>query len=249
VTEAEWLNCTRPGVMLRFLRGKSTDRKLRLFACACCRRVWDLLTAEEDRHAIEMAERFTDGLGSDEELATAERKATRPARDAASRHVSNFPSAAAKAAARLVGNKAYSRVYAAYTGQTTSDAPLQVARELGVSAEAAKDPRDAYIEAEAHEAAIQTDLLRDVFGPLPFRLVTIDPTWLAWNDGLVVRLAQAAYQERNMPEGALDKSLLAILADALEEAGCTDTDILGHLRGPGPHVLGCWPVDLCLGKS
>jgi hypothetical protein len=133
--------------------------------------------------------------------------------------------------------------------RATSDAPQQVAKELGLSAEAAKDPRDAHIEAEAHEAVIQTDLLRDLFGPLPFRLVTIDPTWLAWNDRVVVRLAQAAYEQRIMPEGTLDNGLLAILADALEEAGCTDTDILGHLRGPGPHVRCCWSVDLCLGKS
>jgi hypothetical protein len=65
----------------------------------------------------------------------------------------------------------------------------------------------------------------------------------------VVRLAQAAYEERHLPAGTLDDGRLAVLADALEEAGCTDTDIVGHLRGPGPHVRGCWPVDLCLGKS
>jgi hypothetical protein len=42
---------------------------------------------------------------------------------------------------------------------------------------------------------------------------------------------------------------LALLADALEDAGCIDADLLGHLREPGPHVLGCWAVDLVLGKS
>ncbi len=235
--------------MLRFLRGKSSVRKLRLFACACCRRVWDFLPTEENRHAIEVAERFADGLASDDELATVKHHATRPAKDAAARSISNFPGAAAKAAAKLVGSRAYSRIYAAYSGQATSDAPQQVARELGVSAEAAKDPRDAYIEAQTHEATIQTPLLRDLFGPLPFRLVTIDPTWLAWNDSLVVRLAQAVYEQRNMPEGTLDDGRLAILADALEEAGCRDTGILGHLRGPGPHVRGCWVVDLLLGKE
>jgi hypothetical protein len=93
------------------------------------------------------------------------------------------------------------------------------------------------------------DLLREVFGN-PFRPPpTIDPAWLTWNDGTVVRLAQSAYEERHLPAGTLDNGRLAVLADALEEAGCTDADILGHLRGPGPHVRGCWPVDLCLGKS
>jgi hypothetical protein len=71
----------------------------------------------------------------------------------------------------------------------------------------------------------------------------------AWNDSTVVRLAQAAYEERHLPAGTLDTGRLAVFADALEEAGCMDADILGHLRGPGPHVRGCWAVDLCLGKS
>jgi hypothetical protein len=91
-------------------------------------------------------------------------------------------------------------------------------------------------------------LLRDVVGN-PFRPVALSPSWLTWNDGIVVRLARAAYDERKVPEGTLDNGRLAILADALEEAGCSDADILGHLRRPGPHVRGCWLVDLCLGKS
>jgi hypothetical protein len=90
--------------------------------------------------------------------------------------------------------------------------------------------------------------LHDIFGN-PFRPVTIAPAVLAWNDATVVRLAQAGYDERHLPAGTLDNGRLAVLADALEEAGCTDADILGHLRGPGSHVRGCWAVDLCLGKS
>ena len=65
----------------------------------------------------------------------------------------------------------------------------------------------------------------------------------------MVRLAQAAYDQRHMPGGTLDDGRLAVLADALEEAGCTDAGVLNHLRGPGPHVRGCWVIDLCLGKS
>src|SRR5262249_2422186 len=90
-------------------------------------------------------------------------------------------------------------------------------------------------------------LLRDIFNP--FRHMPINPAVLAWNDGTVARLAQAAYEERQLPAGALDNGRLAVLADALEETGCMDADMLDHLRGPGPHVRGCWPVDLCLGKS
>ena len=72
---------------------------------------------------------------------------------------------------------------------------------------------------------------------------------LAWNDGTVRRLAQAIYEERPLPGGPLDAARLAILADALEEAGCRSEDILDHFRGPGPHVRGCWVVDLLLGRE
>jgi hypothetical protein len=91
-------------------------------------------------------------------------------------------------------------------------------------------------------------LLLCIFGN-PFRPVTLSPAVLAWNDATVVRLARATYEERHMPEGTLDNGRLAVLADALEEAGCSDADVLGHLRGQGKHVRGCWAVDLLLGKG
>jgi hypothetical protein len=84
---------------------------------------------------------------------------------------------------------------------------------------------------------------------MAFRTVTVHPGWRAWSGGVVPRLAQAAYEERHLPSGELDPARLAELADALEEAGCADADILGHLRGPGPHVRGGWVVDLMLGKD
>jgi hypothetical protein len=88
----------------------------------------------------------------------------------------------------------------------------------------------------------QASLLNDIFGN-PFRsLPAIDPTVLAWNDGTVRKLAQGIYDER-----AFDR--LTVLADALEEAGCSDPDILRHCRQPGEHVRGCWVLDLLLGKS
>ena len=90
-------------------------------------------------------------------------------------------------------------------------------------------------EAEVHVS--QSALLRDIFGPLPFHPVVVPPSVLAWNNSTVVKLAQAIYTER-----AFDR--LAILADALEDAGCNEADILDHLRSPGPHVRGCWP-GLC----
>jgi hypothetical protein len=62
-------------------------------------------------------------------------------------------------------------------------------------------------------------------------------------------IACGAYEERRLPEGTLDPARLAVLADALEDAGCTEIELLGHLRGPGPHVRGCWALDLVLSKS
>jgi hypothetical protein len=66
---------------------------------------------------------------------------------------------------------------------------------------------------------------------------------------IVLALAQSAYDYRIMPSGELDPARLAVLSDALEEAGCDDADILNHLRAAGPHVRGCWALDLLLGKE
>jgi hypothetical protein len=99
-------------------------------------------------------------------------------------------------------------------------------------------------EATEAESAHQCHLLRDIFGN-PFRPATFDPAWPA---GPVPGLAQAAYIERLLPSGELDRARLTILADALEENGASP-DILAHLRSPGPHVRGCWVVDLCTGRA
>jgi hypothetical protein len=86
-------------------------------------------------------------------------------------------------------------------------------------------------------------LLRDIFGSLPFRsLPPITTDLLAWNDGLVEKLAQAAYNDRILPSGHLNPDHLALLGDALEEAG-GDPVLVEHLRGPGPHVRGCVVID------
>jgi hypothetical protein len=90
------------------------------------------------------------------------------------------------------------------------------------------------------ERRAHAELLREVIGN-PFRGAKADPAWLAWNGGTVVALAESIYQER-----AFDQ--LPVLADALEDAGCRDSDLLAHCRAPGPHVRGCWVVDLMLGR-
>ncbi len=88
-------------------------------------------------------------------------------------------------------------------------------------------------------------LLKEVFAN-PFRPVAVNP---AWRTADVVRLAEAAYDERLLPSGELDRQRLAVLADALEEAGRDSAELMGHLRRPGVHVRGCWCVDLLLGRD
>jgi hypothetical protein len=90
-------------------------------------------------------------------------------------------------------------------------------------------------EQEEREQAV---LIREVFGN-PFRPVTLD---IRWQTETVVALATGIYADR-----AFDR--MPILADAMEEAGCDNADMLNHCRGEGPHVRGCWVVDLVLGKS
>jgi hypothetical protein len=70
-----------------------------------------------------------------------------------------------------------------------------------------------------------------------------------WNHGTIPGLAGAIYDDRSVPGGTLDNGRLAILADALEESGCTDAEVLAHLRGPGPHVRGCWALDALLWRE
>jgi hypothetical protein len=100
----------------------------------------------------------------------------------------------------------------------------------------------------AAEQAIQCDLIRCIFSN-PFRPVSLDPAWLSRNGRLVPRLAGAAYDDRILPAGTLDVGRLAVLADALEDAGCNEAELLGHLREPGPHVRGCWAIDLLLDRE
>jgi hypothetical protein len=96
----------------------------------------------------------------------------------------------------------------------------------------------------AAERVAHLALVRCVFGN-PFRPVTIDPAWLT---PTVLSLAQAAYDNRDLPAGTLQPDRLAILGDALEEAGAGG-EIVEHLRSPDPHIRGCFVLDLVLEKE
>jgi hypothetical protein len=243
MTEQQWLASTDPRPMLEFLRGRASNRKLRLFACACHRRVRHVPGDDDELpRAVDNLERYADGpVGGwgPGAIEQAEEAMIGPG-DRGWRstpwveHASSY-------AAGLVTLPEFQRLdaaeAAAFPGRSSDPAAARTTRDL---AEAA------YRRAVAAERGEQGRLLRDIFGPLPFRPVTPDP---AWQTALGVALTQAAYDERELPAGTLDLARLAVLADALEEAGCTDADILNHCRQPGVHVRGCWVVDLLLGKS
>jgi hypothetical protein len=237
VTEAEWLVCTEPDGMLRHIHWVASDRKQRLFAVACCRSIWPLLTDERHRQVVEVAERFADGEATNEEL------------DAAKAECRDTPRAAMTASSLIAARAAAwpdaASVAMALVFAKREDAQATADTVMGYLV------HDIFINSFNPASRYPAWWLAGLTGPLVWmtRHVTLSPAILAWNDAVVVRLAQATYEERHLPAGTLDNGRLAVLADALEEAGCTDADMLGHLRGPGPHVRGCWPVDLCLGKS
>ncbi len=98
-------------------------------------------------------------------------------------------------------------------------------------------------------AAIQCQMLHDLFGPTPFRSPSIDPSWLSWKDGSVARLARKLYEAKEFPRTQHIAVVMRKLGDMLEEAGCADQAVLSHCRGGGRHRKGCWVLDLLLGKN
>jgi hypothetical protein len=228
MTEQGWLDGTDPQKMLAFLGGKSGDRKLRLFACACCRRIWHLLTDARSQRAVEGAERFVDGTAGRREMVRAYLAACE-----ATRHSWQSPDKQEEPNAPISLPLGHEAATSAAAPKMTGEMAQHVAE---CAADAGKGTDDA--------KPFQAHLLRDIFGN-PLHPVALAPARMT---PAVLNLAQAAYDNRFLPSGLLDHTGLAILADSLEEAGFANADILSHLRGPGPHVRGCWPVDLILGK-
>jgi len=226
MTEAEWLVCTGP--MLDFVRGKASERKLRLFACACCRRVWNhLWSGSVGQNATLAAERYADGMASVEELDAC--------RHLVRDQLELYPGEPVYDSSYWACGRDIQEVVEGSAGYAANNSTLAVEQN--------SEDFDARCERRRdEELAAQASFLHDLFGPLLFRSVNLDSSWLTWNDGAVLRIAQAIYDER-----VFDR--LPILADALEDAGCADTGILGHCRGPGPHSRGCWVIDLLLGKE
>ncbi len=214
MTEAEWLACTDLQPMLEFLRGKAGERKLRLCAAAWA---WSILWQAETNPTPRM-EQYRVWFSV---------RQFAPQLDAAERFADGLIDRSALRAAR-----------------DTSGGPYNLFLEVCRASHFSFDQvctRMRYVQAEfgspsEHKVCA---CLREVFGPLPIRLMAVNPLW---RTPAAVALARSMYEDRRFED-------MPLLGDALEEAGCTDEQILSHCRGPGSHVRGCWILDLLLGKN
>ena len=235
MTEAEWLACTDPQPMLQFLRGKASDRKLRLFAVACCRRVWSSLEHEEFREAVRKAEAFADGLAGRAAMLEAHDKAR--AIFAKLQDKQNGPGAALTASGLPSTLKSFfQRVADALDHpwwEDEFDRGDRLAPALVTARHAARAAAD--LQGEMRQ---QTVLVHCLFGN-PFRPPPVCGAWLTPD---VIAVVDRVYAER-----AFDP--MPLLADVLEASGCTDADLIEHCRSGGEHARGCWVVDLVLGKG
>lgn len=220
MTEEEWKRSTDPLAMLDSLSGDTSDRKMRLFACACVRHVWPLLADERSRSAVETAERCAEGSADRGELAEARDNAREAARQI------RWP----------VGPDTAWRAACA-AQNTTRESGRSAARNTFCDAARSLNRLDTN---QFDDGEIETEVayLRDIFGN-PFRAVAFDSSWRTAD---VLALAQIIYDLREfnrMPD----------LAVTLERAGCHEQAILDHCREPDQHVRGCWAIDLVLGKE
>ena len=248
MSEDDWSACTDPQLMLLFLRSRraATDRKLRLFACACCRRIWHRFPDPLNRDPVVEVEDHPDGRFEDEDILTAVRASSsvepecrgQPAYWVAKALGRGFYKMTAFESATLVACKAMALDDQDYGHR------VEVELFWSVSGGAIADRGDVSLPTPVRPAAVQVEataqagLLREVFGS-PFRPVNFEGEW---RTEAVVALARGMYESR-------DFTVMPVLTDALEDAGCPNEDILAHCRGGGHHVRGCWVVDVVLGKA
>ena len=222
MTESDWWAETDDtNLLLEWLVrwAKPANRKRMLFALACCRRVIPHLSDARFRGWAAVVEFLTG-----ERARNAGIDAVPTASAFLELSKGQFPDAESWA-----GCGSFRDTHLGWFG-------VSVAAREAVYASKHPDRRPAcdWAESEAHCA-----LLHDIFGPLPFRNVTVEPWWLTSD---VLALAQGIYDDN-----AFDR--MPILADALQDAGCTDDDVLTHCRAEGwEHVRGCWLVDLLLDR-
>ena len=211
--------------MIRAIDPQEYDRKLRLFAVACCRRIWDQINDVSAKRLVELTEQFADDTVGREMLAAAWSEAPfYPSAESAVKQAAAVGCASWQASADCFRRAAYEAEEATADAINEPDSP---------------DVRFKKFERRGRERAAQLRLLRDIVGN-PFRPVAFAP---AWRTDTAVLLARQMYDAR-------DFGAMPILADALQDAGCDSDAILNHCRDTAQvHVRGCWAVDLVLGKS
>lgn len=232
MTEKEWLACAEPKRMLEFLWGKTSDRKLRLYTAACCRRTRHMLPEDATRNGVEVIERYADGRLSSSTMDKLRRQLTK------AHKIDSEPRrwTAQFSALRALAYSLFPKLtMLMLTGSTWSADALAMER----LPESRERGNARFQKVYRTELIALVGLVNDIFGPLPFREVSVRPSCLT---STVLSLAQNIYDEDTFDR-------LPVLADALEEAGCTTAEVLAHCRGSGPHVRGCWVVDLLLGKE
>jgi hypothetical protein len=211
--------------MLGFLmdtlkQARSSEHRFRLFACACVRRVEGLLADRRSRAALDVAERYA--------LGKTDHRALEHARNAARDASLTIWQRSLENGGALADTVCAAQAALDVTTQPGRMAAWQVCQALFPTLLADWSPQAA-------------DLIRDVFGN-PFQVPSLPPYWRIWNEGTIVRLARHIHEGQRHDE-------LPILADALEEAGCTDEGILNHCRFAPVHVPGCWVLELLVGDD
>jgi hypothetical protein len=193
VTEQEWLACGDPTAMLKSLRHRASDRQYRLFAVACARD--ELARAQAGQGCFNFGDEL--GPGRTELLWDTAR---------------GYGAAvlAAESAADGGPQQHFSHWYVGWAGEAGDIAYAALGHDPDGLVTIPSERIAATVRRYTNHPAVY---LRDIFGN-PFRPITISPAVLVWNDSTVVRLAQAAYEERHLPEGTLDNGRLAVLADA-----------------------------------
>lgn len=225
LTEKKWHEARIFRPMWAVLRSASS-RKLRLVACASCRTIWPLIYDSRSQDAVDGAELYADGHQSRKDLGALEYSAIAAADEY---YLSMHPEI------RPDGH------WAIYHAHRAAAAAVHLNKSWLKYAIDAVDFAQKFESAERTaipQRVTPAELARDIFGN-PFRPVTLDPRWLS---STVLDLANLIYNERQFDR-------MPLLADALMDAGCDNEEIIKHCQGPGPHVRGCWVVDLLLSKQ
>jgi hypothetical protein len=231
ITSLQWLCHLKQSPLAGATRRKRLviyRRKLRLFACACCRHYWDLVQSDDSRAAVTIAERFADGLARKKELKAACVQAPLPDNSSGRGYSRSDMAMMAMHDAAL--DDPFAAAHRADEYLSGLAWPEYAASKEEITACWQRD--------QARICGILRDVVGNPFQPPPY----LDHSWLDLNDGAVRQLANAIYDDR-----AFDR--LPMLADALEHAGCADAAILPHCREPRVHVRGCWVIDALVGKS